>query len=443
MVVTFKTIVILLLSLSIFLGLQGGMYFIHNRLQEIGLAIALGLYSLFVLRALFLHCEKYDYSSKALISIKPQKFIWWISPIAIAGYFATVPPYIYFTNTGSALIPSILASRHFGFITLIPILAQLWKLGFSKKLFSTIIDCVLFGLAINYVVSLNVLNLPDLYFSQDHYSKNLVVYDEWRGYRLKGPTYAIIILGLVSLHRCTCCFINFVKKTPNTKLEIFKGIIGFILAAYILNIIKTRFLMVTTFGSIILYIVFLSRRITTLLLSILLPFFITIGFLAIREYTKSMDKKMKNDPSYQIRKDSFEKAKKVFSDNYLFGFGQASYYSVPYTKYFGKYFAPSDLGLVGICFKYGAVGVGIYLSVVFFTIYYLVTSLWLSNETNARGDPILWAFTTFHIAVNLALLLQPAYVYAAGIGTLSLAIGYAYGTRDLSLNQKLDQTKDI
>ncbi len=69
-----------------------------------------------------------------------------------------------------------------------------------------------------------------------------------------------------------------------------------------------------------------------------------------------------------VRSISYKIAWDNFIENIIFGYDQVSTYTKTYQELFWYEFSPSDLGIVGIAFKYGLIGLGLY---IFFALYRL------------------------------------------------------------------------
>ncbi len=86
---------------------------------------------------------------------------------------------------------------------------------------------------------------------------------------------------------------------------------------------------------------------------------------------------------------------------------------------------PSDLGLVGTCYKYGLAGLCLYL----FMHGKIWLALWRANiahrDATGRHNPLLWALLMFMTAQTFNLVLNPGLAYAQGITLGSLAIALA------------------
>ncbi|CAN0606677.1 unnamed protein product, partial [Ectocarpus sp. 12 AP-2014] len=96
-----------------------------------------------------------------------------------------------------------------------------------------------------------------------------------------------------------------------------------------------------------------------------------------------------------------------------------------YQDIVARYFFPSDLGLVGITYKYGVIGVMLYL----YMHCRIWVRLWSANlaarEATGRIDPLIWAMLMFMTAQTFNLALNPGLAYAQGITLGSLALALA------------------
>jgi hypothetical protein len=126
-----------------------------------------------------------------------------------------------------------------------------------------------------------------------------------------------------------------------------------------------------------------------------------------------------------IRARAFARAVEHIPRHLFLGAGEDSAYGQSYQDIVAPYFFPSDLGLVGTCYKYGLVGIALYL----FMHGKIWVNLWRANiacrDRAGRLDPLLWALLIFLTAQTFNLMLNPGLAYAQGITLGSLALALA------------------
>ncbi|MDM8536491.1 O-antigen ligase family protein, partial [Desulfobacterales bacterium HSG17] len=365
-------------------ALQGGFYFMKNRVQELAIAAGLGLYVYTAIQAAF--------------SVKNIRWSWWAISAPLFSLFIVINFGIVFAvNTGESPVPSILASRYFLLIFIIPVIYFLYHLGYTLKEIEQIFYISLVILLLNYVFHYFRIDLKAAYFSTDHFTASLVTYDEWRGYRLKPPMFVTFI---VLLHSGMSLF---TRLRPIIVLRSFL-LIG--LTCYILLINMSRASLAAIFLSMSLYPIFFSRpnRINLLVLGV--PSGLLVFFFIIAILLQAIVAHFTSDWSFQVRMKSWEIALSNFAEHPIFGFGQASYYTKSYQDLFGKKFFPSDLGIIGVAFKYGLVGVASFIFYNFYILYRLMRVNWLFRKLNGRHNPLIWSLFILSISLIINMILQ-------------------------------------
>ena len=242
-----------------------------------------------------------------------------------------------------------------------------------------------------------------------------VTYDEWRGFRLKPPTYALFLITVY-------CLIFLVQE--NLVVKKVGVVLVLCMVGYVWYILLQRSQIAGLALSLLLYPLLFSRpkRINLLL------FGIPIIFLAILMGSESFfDIFMEED---KIRAKSFNIAIKMFFEVPLFGFGQASNAGVTYQSLFGYRFFPSDLGLIGVFFRFGLIGGFIYLFFLFFIFTRIVKANWSFRIIYKKHNPVILALLIWMIGVTINIILIPTFGYIQGITTGALIIGLTACYRD-------------
>jgi hypothetical protein len=192
------------------------------------------------------------------------------------------------------------------------------------------------------------------------------------------------------------------------------------LGAYIWSIVLFRSTLATMLFSIMLYPLLLSRRRQLVLILVAAP----LGMLAAPVVLSlALDNFLAADGG-NIRAKAFMLALEHIPRHPLFGAGEDSAYGQSYQDIVAPYFYPSDLGLVGTSYKYGLVGICVYLGMHA----KIWVNLWRANidhrDRSGRIDPLLWGLLIFMTAQTFNLILNPGLAYAQGItlGTMALAL---------------------
>jgi hypothetical protein len=273
----------------------------------------------------------------------------------------------------------------------------------------------LVALMLNYIYFYSVMDLRDAFFSSDHTVSNLVTYDEWRGFRLKPPLFAIMV-GLLS-----ALMLLLQSRRPGPMIAAI-AVVG--LAAFIWSIVMFRSTLATMLLSMLLYPIFLMRRNRLHLIVVAAPLALVLApVVAQLALTNFMEADGGN-----IRARAFGLAFEHIPRNFFLGAGEDSAYGDTYQSLVAPFFFPSDLGLVGVFYKYGLLGTLLYL----FMHAKIWRTLWRANlactERYRQHNALLWGLLIFFTAQTFNLALNPGLAYAQGItlGSLGLALAHLH-----------------
>ncbi|MGF1525175.1 MAG: hypothetical protein ACFCBW_00020, partial [Candidatus Competibacterales bacterium] len=392
------------LGLVLFAGLEGGKYFMNNRLQELGLAALLGLFG-------------YGALHQGLADPSRAWGRWfWTGPL-LAGYIMVSAAGAFALNAGAAVVPSVFASRYFIFILIAPTLYFLTQRGLAIEAVERTFLAVVALLLVNYVFFYHTLDLRAAFFSTGYLSY-LVTWDEWRGFRLKPPTFALVIATVYGLFRLV--------RRDDLKAKL-AGAMLLGLAGYIWSLLMARAQMATIALALLLYPVFLAtpRRFQGVVLAV------PLGVLALGAgHTLLLDHFL-NAEGAHVRAAAYGTAWETFLQHPVVGYGQSSGYSKTYQDLFGAKFFPSDLGLVGIAFKYGGVGVALYLFCHGWVTWRLLRTHWLYRRHYRRHNPLLWALLLLMTALSLNIVINPGHALAQGLTVDAFAVGLTQSYKDL------------
>jgi len=148
-----------------------------------------------------------------------------------------------------------------------------------------------------------------------------------------------------------------------------------------------------------------------------LDFFIllTLGSVILEKFTQAEGAEVRAR-SYFIAIDNIQKYP-------FFGYGQSSAYSKTYQDIFGKKFFPTDLGIIGITFKYGGIGAAIYIFYNIFILLRLMKVNWYYRYRYGRHNPVIWSLFVLFTAVSINLFLNPVLAMMQGLTSAAFAIG--------------------
>jgi hypothetical protein len=397
--INLQQICCLLLFSAIFAGCQGGRYYMANRLQELGIFSAMALMALGTWRGLF---------QLDLASLKA----WVLKPVCLVFGIMGISSLAFYINYGGNALYSFFSAREFMLAFMGPGVYLLCRTGLPIILVEKTIRFAFVALMLNYLAFYFTLDLKSLFFSTDHTLSNLVTYDDWRGFRLKPPLFAIMV-GLLA------AIIGVGQSRSILSWVASLSVVS--IAIYIWSIVMFRSTLATMIVSMLLYpIVFASRNRIPLVvvLSPLIILCIPIGFELMLDVFLGSD-------GGTLRKKAFGMAFEHIPRHFFFGAGEDNAYGISYQDIVSPLFYVDDIGIVGTLYKYGAIGGFLYLYMHF----KIWSQLWAANirytEVHGRLNPLLWGIFMWLTAMAFNLVLNPGLAYAQGITIASIGFSLA------------------
>jgi hypothetical protein len=405
-----RWIILGLVFLALFAGFQGGRYYLANRLQELGIASALALFMLGTWRGLF------------LLPVSEWRR-WVLGPMLLVGGIMLVSASVFSLQYDGRFLYSFFSAREFLLAFLGPGLYLLCRTGLPVDDVRKVVWFTVFALMVNYLWFYMTMDLSAAFFSTDHTVSNLVTYDQWRGFRLKPPLFAIMV-GLLGA-------LMMVLQARGFRYFVF-ALVVLALAGYIWSIVQFRATLATILLALLVYPIFL-RRVSRLKMLLVLSPLMIISLPVAADHALQTFLLAEGGG---IRARAFMAAFNYLESHWLFGAGEDSAYGDSYQDIVAPYFFPSDIGLVGTAFKYGIIGLILYL----WMHGKIGFALWRANisfrDRMGFHDPLLWALLLFMTAQTFNLVLNPGLAYAQGItlGTLALALARLELTRNTHAN---------
>ena len=370
-----------------------------NRLQELGIFSALALMVLGTWRGFF----QLDMATLKAWVFKPMYLVFGIMIISSLAFYA---------NYGGNALYSFFSAREFMLAFMGPGVYLLCRTGLPIAVFERTVSFALIALMLNYLVFYFTLDLKSLFFSTDHTLSNLVTYDDWRGFRLKPPLFAIMV-GLMA------ALIGVGQSRSILSWVVSLSVIS--IAVYIWSIVMFRSTLATMALAMCLYPVVFASRNRIHLVVVLSPLIILglpVGFELMLDVFLGSD-------GGSLRKKAFELAFEQIPGHFFFGAGEDNAYGISYQDIVAPYFYPDDIGLVGTLYKYGAVGAFLYLYMHF----KIWSRLWAANIQFTRNhghlNPLLWGIFMWLTAMAFNLVLNPGLAYAQGITLASIGFALA------------------
>lgn len=394
--VSLEPFLALLLFIALFTGFQGGRYYAGNIAQELGLFCSGLLFLAGAVTSLF-HVSRKEWNS------------WVLKPLFLMMAIVCLWGLVFAIRFGGNPLYNIMASREFFFILLAPGIYLCGRSGLGLQTIQRVIWLVIVVSMLNYLFNYFRMDLKEAFFSPDHRISSLVTYDEWRGFRLKPPLFAIMI-GLLA----SAALI--VGKTKFS-IKLLALVVGAV-SIYIWSIVMFRSTLATMLLSVLLYPLLLSRPNRMQLLMVVMP----LAALASPVAYEFVFQYFQNAEGGEVRLASYALAFQEIPKRWLLGTGEDSAFAITYAELFGAKFFPSDLGLVGVTFKYGLLGLSVYLFFHFGILFRLCRTNWLCIKNQGVVNPLIWAFLIFFCAQTFNLVLNPGLAYAQGITVASIAV---------------------
>jgi len=412
-----KPIMCLLLFVAIYAGLHGGMYFFKNRLQELGILFTL----LMFLVAAWLSVFRLDQKVWKKWVYRPTTLAFGI----MIGW-ALVFSLRYETN----VLFSFFASREFFFIFLAPAIYLLWRSGLDVILIRRIVWFSFFFLMINYLFFYLTMDLEAAFFSDDVYLNTMVTMDNWRGFRLKPPLFAIMVAILMSI---------MMMFSRLSRWHTLGAMITFSVGVYIWSIVLFRATLATMILACILYQFLLSHYNRLPLVIASIPVGIVVIYVVV-ELLLGGDGVSADGAA--VRTKSFAAAIKSIAQQPLWGAGQESAFSISYGQLMGPKFSPDDIGLVGITYQYGLIGLALYLYVHFLVLYRTWKTNWEYRQIVGRHEPLVWGLFMWMCAQTFNLVLNPGLSSAKGITVAAIAFALCGIYQDMLKSGELARRKE-
>jgi len=341
-----------------------------------------------------------------------------VPALALVG-FMLLYAFVFSARTGAPLLPSVLAQRDFAFFLLAPAVYLLSARGWGPPEFERVFVLAALLAMAGYVAILTVANLAAWASSGDPYLEALVTYDELRGYRLKGPLFVFLFAAL---------YFGWGLWRAKSALRLGLGLMLTALPVALVVVNAPRSTVLAVVLALILYAVLFSRWKRFGVSMILASVLVSASFFVVPYLVDAYAPELQSDWSYEVRVESAERAWNYVLQYPILGIGQESYQSISYQDLLGARFYPSDLGLLGLAFQYGLVGVLVYF---WFGLWILTGMLRLLRAHNARSkksdggrqSAFLWVLAVICLSFILVAPLQTPFVRGEGIAIGAFAWG--------------------
>ena len=368
-----------------------------NRLQEVGFLLT---FILFAYSALV-----------AALNVKKENLRWsfWVfSTLLFVAYTFVLPAYQFSVNAGVSMAPSMMASREFLIVFIAPTLYFLYRIGYKVNDINNVVLLVFASIVLSYIFHYFRIDLQAAYNSSDPTVKGMTTHDEHRGYRLKAPQVALFLTTIIS------AYLTF--ASDELKAKIGWGV-TFCASVWVWSIIQARAPTAMMILGVFLYHLWFARKARMGLLFLGMTLIIPLYILAIQQYFAVME--VADDG---VRYRSYMIAINTVIDHPFFGFGQQSAATITEQEIFWYKFYSSDLGLIGVAFKFGITGALLYVALLIYTLKKAITTNWLIIQHTGKANIFFVASIAKLITDIFNSLLSVHYIYIHGLAHASIII---------------------
>ncbi|NRP60184.1 hypothetical protein [Marinobacterium sp. xm-d-564] len=397
MFISTRALITFALAVIFYTAFKGAYYFMANRLQEVGFLLT------FIL---------FGYSALvAALNVKEQNLRWsfWVfTTLLFVAYTFVLPAYQFSVNAGVSMLPSMMASREFLIVFIAPTLYFLYRIGYKVEDINRVVLLVFAAIVFSYVFHYFRIDLEAAYNSSDPTIKGMTTHDEHRGYRLKAPQVALFLTTIISAY--------LMVTSESLRAKLGWGI-TFCVSVWIWSIIQARAPTAMMILGVLLYHLWFARKPRMGLLFLGMALIIPLYTLAIQQYFAVME-----GADDGVRYRSYMIALNTVMDHPFFGYGQQSAATITEQEIFWYKFYSSDLGLIGVAFKFGITGALLYLALMIYTLKKAVTTNWLIIHHTGKANIFFVASIAKLITDIFNSLLSVHYVYIHGLAHASIII---------------------
>jgi len=383
---------------TVYTGFGGTLYFLNGRLQELGLLCVL--------------CVFVYTAGISAINVRERDFnwsAWFIVPILVVLYAMLAPAITFAVNNNIAPFKSIISTRDFLAILFAPALYFSYRCGLSIEELQKPITLALGMIMLSYIFHYYRIDLPSAYRSPIAAVKLMITYDEWRGYRLKGPDIAQVF--------CSLCSMVLAYRTDKTGLRVFWILVA-LATGWAWYLIQARAMFAGMIVGLVLYHLWFARRNRMPLFYLGAPILVLIVSAAMFQFVTTMHE---HDTA---RYKSIKQATEFLAQNPVFGMGKDNE-KLPERLIMNPQFFSSDIGIIGVAFRLGILGATLLMCVLIFTLARAVITNWLVIKRTGRSDVIFYFFISVALGDLINIFLSAVrYIKVPGILTLAIVIAF-------------------
>lgn len=332
--------------------------------------------------------------------------------------FVILYAYVFTLRVDDApLLPSILSQRNYVYLLLGPVVYLLylrgWRLADFQRIFLLAMLIVVGSLAVYDVT----VSSQSLLLSGSFFVLNLgESADQSAIYRTinTGALFLALYFGRRLFQSRDVFFLLFALAVVA-------------LSGVILAISLPRGLLTSIFGALVLYAAFLTRPQRLKLSTLVLPLCLVAIIVLLPTLIDAFVEQFGRDRTYLARTITAETARESIREYPLLGFGFDSAQAVSFQDLFGQFY-PSDIGLLGVAFQFGLLGLALYVFLAVWLCLGLLRLLWAHTPArdgiaSPKQRAFLWALFVVCLSFLVASPLQARLLYGTGLPLGAFAWG--------------------
>ena len=384
------------LFVIIYTGFGGTLYFLNGRLQELGILFVIVSFTyVALLTALNIRSRDFNWS-------------WWLfAAVAVIVYTMLLPAFTFARNTGASMLPSVFASRDFLGALLAPLLYFAYRAGLKPDEMVDVIMISLGAIVLSYLFHYYRIDLAEAYRSPIAAVKGMITYDDWRGYRLKGPNLAHAFSTIAAP-------VLMIRERGWRRLFWCLVFLGSLWAWYL---IQARAQLAALIVGVILYHFWFARKNRLPLFYLGAPALVLIMAAAMYNFVSTIHQ---HDSARYL---TIKQASEFIVEHPLFGFGRDNE-KLRERELMHPMFYSSDIGILGVAFRAGIPGAVVLIFMLVYALRRAVTVNWIVLKRSGRVNILLFWFVVQATGDILNIFLSAVtYIKITGVLTLAIAIG--------------------
>lgn len=350
---------------------------------------------------------------------------WLLASFSVLGMalFMFFYAFVFTARTDAALLPSVLAQRDYVFFLIAPITVMLYRSGWRLTDFQGI-----FVLAVVLATMSRILvdlapptaSAPSPFVPPP---REFLIFKQDTAY----PGYSFLLRRLDASALLSALYFGRGLLRSKSPVSFGLHLVVTALSVMLLGINAPRTLLAATLLALLLYGLFLARPGRAKLLIVLLPLLASITALLVARLGNVLPQIFGGDLSYETRVQSTRIAQESVAQYPVFGFGQESAQSVTYQDVFGAHFYPSDLGLLGVVFQWGLLGLLLYVAFTVWLVVNLLKLLWAytgnAGKIESREQLFLWVLFILCLTFAVTSPIQARFTKTEGLTIAAFSVG--------------------